>query len=171
MILISRPQLEDAEQIHGVIKISWYATYINDEIGITKEDIDCNYQDDPEPQIQALRNRAINPKDSDVSLVAKEGEKVLGYIRLKILSDSIDLITLYIHPEHSGKGIGTKLWLEALKVLPKDKKPITVEVASYTKAVDFYKKIGFVDTGERYTKEAMLSSGTPMPLMKMIFVN
>jgi ribosomal protein S18 acetylase RimI-like enzyme len=169
MISISKPQREDAEQIHDVIKKSWYATYVNEEIGITKEDIDRIYEDDPEAQIQALRNRAINPKDDDISFSAKEGGKVLGYIRLKLLKDSVDLMTLYVHPDHSGKGVGEKLWTKAMEELPKDK-PVIVEVATYTKAVDFYKKMGFVDTGERYTKEVMMASGTPMPLMKMIFI-
>ncbi|MHB8652194.1 MAG: GNAT family N-acetyltransferase [Minisyncoccota bacterium] len=151
-----------------MVKKSWYASYIDDKIGVTKADIDRIYVDDPKAQIQALRNRATNPPVDEVSFVAKEGEEVLGYIRLKILANSIELVSLYVHPEHSGKGVGTKLWLEALKELPEGM-PVTVEVASYTKAVDFYKKVGFVDTGERYTKEKMLSSGTEMPLMKMIF--
>lgn len=170
MISISRPQPEDAEEIHDIVKKSWYLTYVNSEIGVTKEDIDRIYADDPEAQIRALRNRAIAPRSDEVSLVAKEEEKILGFIRLRILTDSVELVSLYVHPEYNGKGIGTKLWLWALKELPKSK-PITVEVASYTKAVGFYKKIGFVDTGERYTKEKMLSSGTGMPLMKMVFAN
>ena len=77
--------------------------------------------------------------------------------------------TFYIHPDHTGKGIGISLWNEALKHLPKDK-PVIAWPTQHTKSIDFYKKIGFVSTGEIKTdEEAMLSSGTHMTVVKMIF--
>ncbi len=170
MITISQPLSEDAEGIHDVIKKSWYATYIDEQIGITKQDIDAIYVNEPEKQIRAIRNRALNPKNDDISLVAKEDDVVIGIIRFKIHIESIELRTLYVLPGYVGRGVGTKLWKESLNLLPVHK-PITVELASYTKAKDFYEKIGFVDIGERYSNEEsqMLHSGTLMPLMKMIY--
>lgn len=169
MITISKPIPEDSRGIHEVMKASWYATYPNTKIGITKEDGDMSYTPEVEQtQIDALNHRAENPKDSNISLVAKFEEKVLGYIRLKLHENNTELISLYVHPDYFGNGIGTDLWEEALKLIPKDK-PVIVEVADYTKAVEFYKKIGFVDTGERYSKDVMPSSGVAMPLMKMVF--
>jgi len=171
MFTISHPKPEDAENIHKMIKDSWYATYINDKVGVTKKDLDSIYADDPAAQIQALINRAKNPTKEDISLVAKDNDKVLGFIRLKVAAKSIDLVSLYVHTEYFGKGVGTKLWQRGLTELPDDNRLITVELASYTKAKDFYETIGFVDTGKRYTKEGskMLHSGTQIPLMKMIF--
>jgi ribosomal protein S18 acetylase RimI-like enzyme len=75
---------------------------------------------------------------------------------------------MYVEPDYFNQGIGTKLWLEAIQKLPKEKQ-ITVEVATYTKAIDFYKKIGFSDTGERSVTEKMLRSGNSIPLMKMVY--
>lgn len=171
MITISKPIPEDSRGIHEVMRASWYATYPNPKIGITKEDGDASYTPDVEQkQIEALNRRAENPKDNDISLVAKFEEKVLGYIRLKLHEGNTELISLYVHPDYFGNGIGTDLWKEALKLIPKNK-PIVVEVVDYTKAVEFYKKIGFVDTGERYSKDKMPDSGTPMPLMKMVYTN
>lgn len=171
MITISKTIPEDSEGIHKMMKASWYATYPNAKIGITKEDGDASYTPEVEQkQIEVLKHRAENPKDDDISLVAKFEEKVVGYIRLKLHGDNTELVSLYIHPDYQGNGIGTNLWNEVLKVLPKNK-PVRVEVADYTKAVEFYKKIGFVDTGERYSKDKMPSSGTPMPLMKMVYQN
>jgi ribosomal protein S18 acetylase RimI-like enzyme len=48
---------------------------------------------------------------------------------------------------------------------------VTVEVTSNTKAVDFYKKLGFVDRGEQCRKqgEKMLSSGKRMSLVGMVW--
>jgi hypothetical protein len=55
MITISKPKLEDAEDIHKVMKASWYATYPNTEIGVTKEDGDMSYTPDIEQkQIEVL---------------------------------------------------------------------------------------------------------------------
>jgi ribosomal protein S18 acetylase RimI-like enzyme len=168
MITISKPKYEDAEAIYEIIKASWYATYIDEKIGITKEDVDAEYTPEIKvSQIKALHNRAENPKDEDVSLIAKDDEKVVGYIRFKIHLEFIEWLSLYAHPEYFGKGIGTMLWQEASKLLPTNK-PITVEVATYTKAVDFYKKLGFVDTGERSAEHVMQVSKTPMPIMKLI---
>lgn len=171
MVAISRPLPEDSEGIHKMMKASWYATYPNAKIGVTKEDGDASYTPEIEKkQIEVLKHRAENQKEDNISLVAKFEEKVLGYTRLKIHDDSIELISLYVHPDYFGNGIGTDLWNEALKALPKNK-PVSVEVADYTKAVEFYKKIGFVDTGERYSKDKMPDSGTPIPLMKMVYRN
>lgn len=169
MITISKPKPKDAEAIHNVMKTSWYATYPNKEMGVTKEDGDLSYTKDvEEKQIKALRFRAENPKNTDISLVAKEDEKVVGFIRLQIGETSTDLVSLYIDPKCTGKGVGTQLWNEAYKNLPKDK-PIYVEVVSYTKAKDFYSKIGFVEIENYLDKEPLLSSGVHLPLTKMVF--
>ncbi len=169
MILISIPQPEDAEGISNVIKKSWYATYINDAVGITKEDLDHMYAKNEASQIEALRTRASDPKNDEVCLVAKDANAIIGFTRLRIHSDSIKWLSHYVHPEYVGKGTGMTLWNEVRKLLPAGK-PITVEVATYTRAVNFYTKIGFVDMGAEYRSEGekMLPSGTKMPLMKMI---
>ena len=168
MITISKPKSEDAQAIHEVIKASWYAAYIDTKIGITKEDIDASYTPEiEEGQIKALRFRAENPKGEDISLVAKDNERVVGFIRFKIHPDSVEWLSLYVHPDYFGKGIGTVLWEESSKLLPEGK-PVTAEVATYTKAVDFYKKLGFVDTGERAAENVMKGSKIPIPLTKLI---
>ena len=171
MIKISSPIVEDAEGINEVIKLSWYSTYAVPEIGVTKKDVDLLYSKSEEGQLKALRGRVLNPPEDDISLVAKEEEMVVGYIRFKVLESEIELRTLYVHPNYTAKGIGTKLWNESLKLLPPGKLIFT-EPVEHTKSVDFYKKIGFKDSGERYdAPEAMENSGTHLPLMKMTFDN
>ena len=168
MITILKPSPNDAEGINEVIKLSWYATYINPEIGITKEDIDLMYEKNEKQQIETFRRRAEHPKDDDISFVAKESEKVLGFVRLVILGDHIRVRTFYVHPNYMGKGIGTSLWNEALKYLPQNK-PVVAWPAEHTKSIDFYKKIGFVYIGEKHLEEeAMESSGIHMSVVKMI---
>ncbi len=171
MITISKPQSNDAEGINEVIKLSWYATYITPEIGITKEDVDLMYAQNEKRQIEVFRHRAEYPKENDISFVAKDEEKVVGFIRLKIHADDIELMSMYVHPEYTGKGVGTNLWQEVLKFLPSNK-TIFTEPVQHTKSIDFYTKLGFVDTGERYqAEEKMQSSGVQLPIMKMIYTN
>lgn len=171
MITITRPEPEDVEAIHNVMKTSWYATYPNKEVGVTKEDGDLIYSPEVErKQIEALKYRALNPKENDVSFVAKDGEKVIGYIRLKIADSSVDLVSLYVDPKYTGMGVGSQLWAESKKNIPNDKK-VYVEVVSYTEAKNFYKKNGFVEIDNYLEKESMLSSRTHFPITKMVFKN
>ena len=166
MIVISKPKPDDAEGMSKVIKLSWYATYITPEIGITREDIDRMYADSEQQQIEVFRKRVENPKDDDLTLIAKEGAEVVGVVRLVTFDDHIRVRTFYVHPEYSGKGIGTSLWNEALKHLTG--KPVVAWPAEHTRSIDFYKKLGFIATGEKELGEAMLSSGSRMMGIKMV---
>lgn len=167
MIIISPPKPQDAEGINEVIKLSWYATYITPEIGVTREDIDLMYTQSEKRQIEVFKHRAENPKDDDISLVAKDDEKVVGFIRVKIFPDHIRVRTMYVHPEYMGKGIGTSLWNEMQKLLSKDRLVIAYPT-EHTKSVDWYKKMGFVETGEKLVSEEVMASGARMTGIKMI---
>ena len=167
MITISKPIPEDAQGMNEVIKLSWYATYSVPEIGITKEDIDHMYADNEQQQIEVFRKRAQNPKDDDLTLVAKENTKVVGVIRLVTFEDHVRVRTPYVHPSQTGKGIGTSLWNEALLHISKDK-PIVAWPAEHTKSLEFYKKLGFVETGDRDESEQMSVSGNRIIGIKMI---
>lgn len=61
-------------------------------------------------------------------------------------------------------------WEKCLSFLDKNKETI-VQVATYNeKAISFYKKLGFVDTGKRFTEErfVMPISGSKIPEMEMV---
>jgi GNAT superfamily N-acetyltransferase len=167
MITISKPQPEDAEDMNEVIKQSWYATYVTPEVGIPKEDIDQMYTQSEKQQIETFRKRAASPKDTDITLVAKENDSIVGVIRLVIFDDHTRVRTFYVHPSYTGKGIGTKLWNEGIKVLPHDR-PVIAWPAEHTHAVDFYKKLGFIPTGEKELGEPM-SSGSKLSIVKTVF--
>jgi ribosomal protein S18 acetylase RimI-like enzyme len=167
MITLSFPKPTDAKSMNEVIKSSWYATYINPEIGVTKEDIDMIYAQSEKQQIETFRKRAESPKENDITLIAKESDKVVGIIRLLILDDHIRVRTMYVHPEFTGKGIGTMLWNEAQKHFSSNKNVVAFPV-EYTKSINWYKKIGFVKTGEKKVDdEAMPVSGIHLKTIKM----
>jgi ribosomal protein S18 acetylase RimI-like enzyme len=116
-----------------------------------------------------LHTRAENPKDNEIEFVAKDTNTIIGYIRLTMYDDHIDWLSLYVSSKYFGDGVGTALWEEAQKQLPSGR-PIMVEVATYTKAVEFYKKLGFVDTSERSYENIMEIIKTAMPLMKLVLL-
>ena len=167
MIKISIPKSEDAEGMNEVIKLSWHSTYVTPEIGITKEDIDMMYAHSEKQQIEVFKKRAESPKENDVTLIEKEDDKIVGIVRLIIMGDHVRVRTLYVHPNSTGKGIGTMLWNEAQKYIPYDKNVIAFP-ALYTKSIDWYKKMGFVETGEEnIDNEAMPISGVHLKTTKM----
>jgi GNAT superfamily N-acetyltransferase len=73
-------------------------------------------------------------------------EEILGFIHWKQEKDYLNLIELYVDPAYFGNGVGSQL----LELLPHKK--IISAVAQDTKAVDFYKKKGFIVTGESNKK-------------------
>lgn len=167
MITISFPKPDDAPGMNEVIKQSWYATYTTPEIGVTKEDIDEIYKTSQTSQIEPFRRRAESPNDSNITLIVKEDEEVIGIIRVVVLDDHIRVRTLYVHPDYTRRGIGTKLWFEAIQHVPTNKKVVAF-LALHTKSIDGYKKMGFVETGEEVTDpEAMPISGVHLKSIKM----
>ncbi len=83
--------------------------------------------------------------------------------------DYNQLKTIYVLPEFQGKGIGKMLYEEVVKFSDPEKDTI-VHVATYSKqAIEFYKKLGFVDTGKRFSEERFkMKSGAIIPEMEMI---
>lgn len=161
---------EDAFGITNLLYKTWLETYPNKENGITVEDIEDSYKDEfTEEKIENLKKIIRELPENKKRLVAKEGDNILGYCTVIRNTDSNHLQTLYVLPEFQGKGIGRKLWEEALKFLDPTKDTF-VQVADYTEnAINFYKKLGFVDTGKR-TKSEKFKSGAVITNTEMVKV-
>lgn len=161
---------EDALGITNVFYKTWLATYPNEEHGVTVEDIEDSYKDEfSEEKIENLKKLIQNVPENKKRFVAKVGDEIVGACTAIKEEDYNHLRTLYVLPEYQGKGIGTKLWYEAEKFFDPNKNTI-VQVAEYTKpAIEFYKKLGFVDTGKRIQNESeRLKSGTIITDMEMV---
>ncbi len=168
MIIITKPLPEDAMQMNEVIKSSWYEVYTLPEIGVTKEDIDSIYADSETGQIEAFRKRASSTKENDITLVAKDGTAVLGIIRVVVFQDHTRVRTLYVHPNNTSLGIGTMLWQEIVKYIPKDR-PVLAYPVKHTRSVGWYEKMGFKRTNEETVEpDAMPVSGVHLTVVKMI---
>ena len=169
-VIISNAKPEDAEQIQKLYYETWVDTYRNDEHGITLENLQYRYRDSmSEKSIDWLRD-FIKSKipDNNKYLTAKVDSKVIGVSYLEKEIDHNRLHGLYILPEYQSKGMGKMFWEEAKKFFDLKNKTI-LEVAVYNaKAIGFYKKLGFIDTGKRYPEERITDEKiVKIPMMEM----
>jgi ribosomal protein S18 acetylase RimI-like enzyme len=169
-INIENVRPNDVVETSKVFKDCWLDTYPNTEYGITREDIEHFYRNSlTKEALDKKREQIINLPKNEKYLVAKDDEKVIGVCRLIKHPDNNELKSIYIMSSYRGKGIGTMFWNEALKFFD-PKKDIVVTVAIYNKnAIDFYSKLGFVDTGRRFSDEKFrMKSGSIIPDLEMI---
>lgn len=172
-IEISVATPEDVRGMQEVFYKTWLATYPNEEAGITVDDIEDRYKDAFTDEALSKRaERIANPPEGESLFFAKDGDKVIGLCRI-VKSDQCNrLQAIYVLPEYQGRGIGRRLWEEAQKVFDADK-DIVVDVATYNKnAIDFYKKLGFEETGKRWEDEKFkMKSGAKIPEMELLIKN
>lgn len=145
---------EDARAIRDVLYQSWLDTYPNEKVGITREDIVELYKDQfSEERLQKSRKRLAEGPANEHTLVAKMNGVVVGVSRIVKEDNRNKLWTLYVHPEFQGRGMGTALWKAAQGYFDAAKDTY-LEVADYnTRAIGFYERLGFQDTGKRFVEE------------------
>ena len=169
-IKIVSPTIEDARGTIEVQYKAWLTTYPNEKVGITVEDIENRYKNAFTGERLEKRKRIIeNPEPNEKYIIAKDEDKVVGMCYGIVKEDRNQLQAIYILPEYQGKSIGTKLWNGILPFFDKSKDTY-VEVADYNeKAVGFYGKLGFVDTGRRFSDERFrMKSGSILPEMELV---
>ncbi|HSW48050.1 MAG TPA: GNAT family N-acetyltransferase [Candidatus Saccharimonadales bacterium] len=167
MIQIVDAVVDDVYAIREVQKQTWFATYPNEEYGITLEDLQARFTKETEEQIE---NRRKIYSDPSVHIwAAKDGEKIVGFCIAKKEGDSNRIGAIYLLPDYHGQGIGKQLISKALNWLGNEK-DIYVHVASYNNnAIKFYEKNGFVRTGkDAFEKSAILPSGKYIPQIEML---
>lgn len=160
----------DAKGITNVLYKTWLDTYPNEEIGITKEDVEESYKDAfTDEKVKSQQERIANTPENQKRIVVKDGDIIVGISTMIRNENNNQLRTIYVLPEYQGKGIGQMLWNEVRK-FSDPKKDTIVEVATYNqKAISFYEKLGFVDTGKRWSDEKWrMKSGATIPEMEMV---
>ena len=170
VIEINKAKPEDAEEINNVYYKTWLDTYPNEEIGITVEDIEDSFKDSfSKEYLDQVREKIMETTGKAMRLVAKKDDLIVGVATMARNEDNNQLRTIYVLPEFQGQGVGKKLWTEAKKFCDPTK-DIIVNVAVYSqKTIEFYKNIGFEDTGKRFTDEQFKTkSGAVIPEMEMV---
>ncbi|MCX6713845.1 MAG: GNAT family N-acetyltransferase [Candidatus Vogelbacteria bacterium] len=171
MMTIQKPKPEDVKEIQDVFYQTWLVTYPNEKAGVTKEDIDERFKNRFSNEAIAKRtDEILDDSGQQLFLVAKDGNKIIGVCFLAKKEDRNQLQAIYVLPEYQSKGIGQMFWVK-IKEFFSENKDIVVQVADYNdQAIAFYKKLGFVDTGKRFSEEKhkMPISGNCIPEMEMI---
>jgi ribosomal protein S18 acetylase RimI-like enzyme len=165
-IVIDKAIPEDALSIQEIFHKTWLATYVSTEHGITTEHINEYFKDAYKPETLEKRKTQIAKMDEVYMIfTARVDGKVVGFVRVMKEKENNRLRAFYILPEFQGKGIGTKLFEKAREFF--DLTLFTlVEVATYnTPAINFYKKMGFIDKGKR--AEFKMDDGPIIPEMEM----
>lgn len=169
------PQIEivpatanDARGAAEVIYKSWTTTFRDEARGITQEDVEDRMKHlRDEEYLKKMEESYAYPPSNMRRFVAKENGKVIGYCAVIEDETHNRLGGLHVLPDRKWRGIGSKLVNQAKQVLNPQKDTFISVAETNEPAIEFYKKHGFVDTGERAPEEPM-KSGAHRTMMKMI---
>jgi ribosomal protein S18 acetylase RimI-like enzyme len=153
---------KDLDQIFEVKRKVWLLTYPSKKFGITSQAIEDLFKE--------KRNsfKGIKQTKESHTWVAIDGEKVVGLCMASKLENGVNYLgATYILNDYQGQGIGRKFVEKACSWFGEGN--IKTEVASYNqKAIDFYKKQGFVKSGRVYfPKGHKLPDGSIIPVFEM----
>jgi ribosomal protein S18 acetylase RimI-like enzyme len=166
-IIISEAIPEDAVGIRKIQKETWLCTYPNEKLGVTKADIEEKVNELQAKGTESLVERIKNDESSK-TYVARDGSEIVGYVAVQKTEDENKIRAIYVLAPYQGQGIGRSLMEKALEFMGSDKR-ISLEVVSYnTKAIEFYKRFGFVEDGEIVDETYHLASGKALPEIRMI---
>ena len=92
--------------------------------------------------------------DTDAVYNYMDGEKVLGYLEIRLVDGVLDIMNLFVNEEERRKGIATSLMNEVIE--KEDYSRIMLEVnENNNQAIRLYSKLGFkeINLRERYYGE------------------
>jgi ribosomal protein S18 acetylase RimI-like enzyme len=169
-IKIEEAKPEHTEELQELFYKTWLDTYPNTEAGITVDDIEDRYKERHSPERLEKRRADIQNLDpNNKLLVALDNGHVIAMVRGTKDVVENKLTALYVLPEYQGKGVGKALWSEILKFFDPTKDVVTSVAIYNKKAIAFYEKLGFVDTGRRYAEERFrMKSGSLISEMDMV---
>jgi ribosomal-protein-alanine N-acetyltransferase len=105
----------------------------------------------PEPWSLAIFTSELALRRGRAYRVAREGRAVVGYFGLMFVGDEAHVTTVAVAPDHQHRGVGTELFLAAVRVaLEHEAKDISLEVAAgNARAQALYRRFGFAPIGVR----------------------
>ncbi|MGX2959712.1 N-acetyltransferase family protein [Peribacillus sp. JNUCC 23] len=134
-MIIREMSLTDVESVRAIADAAWRDTYSR----FIPADIQEKVLKD------AYSNEEMNNRfKSSLNLVAENNEEIMGYAFFSgDLSDkNVFLESLYVHPNHQGKGIGKQLLLIGLANF-KDPTTLSLTVYKGNPNISYYEREGF----------------------------
>lgn len=146
MILIKHASPTDIKQIFLLFR-----KVAAEPGGIARSDDEITYN-----YIEEFMQNAANTGVELIAIDDSNGGEIIAELHCykffpKAFKNVLSDLTIVVHPAMQGKGIGKKIFLELLNYIEL-KRPDILRVEliareSNTKAIDFYKQIGFVQEG------------------------
>ena len=169
-VRVSTPN--DVFKIREIQRRTWIETYPNVEAGINLEDIENKFKEDKtlagRRKIEGQKKRYKNKGKR--TWVAECDKEMVGFCVASREKEEGRIKAIYVLPEHQGKGIGGELIKKAIEWLG-DGKQIYINVVEYNlKAINFYEKHGFSETGRKgvFDSAAVLPSGKNMLEIELV---
>ena len=160
------------EDYRGAMEVLYKAqleSYPNEELGITREDIEANFAGAfSDEKIRAgeeeWRNLPENPNQR--YFIAKHNGKIVGRCIVERHAEKNQLNDIYIDPAFQGKGLGKKFWEEIVKFIDPAKETVVMVLPYNEQAKTYYQKLGFIETGRKAHEGegAKMKSGAIMPV-------
>ncbi|MEX3745916.1 MULTISPECIES: GNAT family N-acetyltransferase [Lysinibacillus] len=141
MTLIIRQMVEnDIIFVQEIAKKSWHTTYE----GIIPRDIQDRFL-----QAAYCNDRLKVRLENSPFLVAIYEESIVGFANFSNVTNGVaELLAIYLLPDIQGKGIGTALLQEGIKILHDLKSFIVCVEKENTIGMDFYQAKGFIKMEE-----------------------
>ena len=116
-----------------------------------------------------LKKSISNFTEDDILFVAKnEKNQLVGCCFAERGKDINKIEAVYLLEEYQGTGLARKLYDEAFKVLDPNKSTFLDVFSLNSKAINFYKKIGFCETGKKFYDDRFIGGpGKPLEITEM----
>ena len=156
---IRETKRSDVQAVFSVIFVSWLDTYVNNDIGVTKEfvfDSQFRYLNYKFYSEDCKFEYFDNTRDNLQLVAVDDNEVVLGFLHCKREGSKQVFEGLYLLPELKGAGLAQDF---AARFLGWEDKSIDSElgVVEYnTRAIRFYEKLGFEPNGIKYKIRAII---------------
>lgn len=137
----------DAESVLRLWHQSWLDTYVNPELGITRDWVDQRWRSRLTPEGTARfadRIRAGTTDNQSQYFVAERSGQLIGMAAPFVEPGRGQRVgAIYVAPDHLGTGAGTALMTAVLDALDATQ-PVYLQVAAFNqRAIQFYERFGF----------------------------
>lgn len=157
-IKISKAVVKDAEGIQNLTAESSKGMYTL--CGWSEEEINNHFNPEKiKGGAERLRNSISTFTDADILFVAKdENNKIVGCCFADKQENINKIEAVYVLEEFQGTGLAKKLYDVSYELLNPNNDTFLDVFSLNSKAINFYKKLGFNETGKKFSDERFIGS-------------
>lgn len=168
-VVISKATFEDAEGIQELTKDASKGMY--ELCGWSTKEIDNHFSPEKMKEgVDKLRKAITTFTGSDILFVAKDGSgNIIGCCFAEKGKDVNKIEAVFVLPVYQGCGLGKKLYEKACELLNVNNDTVLDVFSLNSKAIGFYKRLGFIETSKKSFDERFTdSAGKRLEITEMI---